>query len=85
MYDHDIVSSAEVEAAERAWLHGSTPDASIWFRRVEEGIADGSRVVNKARQHKGGAQRAGKKIKARARAIKAAKTRKARQRSPTLR
>lgn len=79
LYDHDIISSVEVEEAERAWQCGLTPDATQWFRRIEQEIADGTRAANKARQHKGGAARAVKKKKARARAIIAWKTRKARQ------
>jgi hypothetical protein len=59
MYDHDIIRTAEVAAAEAAWAAGLRPDATSLHRRIEAELASGLRLVDKSRQHKGAATRAG--------------------------
>ncbi len=59
MYDHDILSTAEVVEAEKAWEAGAQPDATTLHRRIQADLANDTRTVNKARQHKDAAKRAG--------------------------
>jgi len=59
MYDHDILSTAEVVEVENAWAAGALPDVTVLHRRIEAELESGIRIVNKARQHKDAAKRAG--------------------------
>jgi hypothetical protein len=78
MYDHDIVETGELIKAETAWAAGNCPDATQLHRKLEADLAAGDRVVDKARQHKGAAVRAGLTRRLSLRAQKAWLTRKAR-------
>lgn len=77
MYDHDIIKTAELITAEAAWAVGDQPDATRLHRRIEAELASGLRIVNKARQHKGAAERAGRTRRLSLRAKKAWLSRKA--------
>ena len=76
MYDHDIISTQEVIEAENDWALGVWPDATAFHRQIETELESGERRVDKSRQHKFGARKAGKKIKSKNAGRKAAKTRK---------
>jgi len=60
MYDHDIISTEEVLAAEEAWARGARPDAAQLHRQIENDLINQRRIVNKARQYGDGPQKAGR-------------------------
>lgn len=76
LYDHGLVETAEVLAAEDAWVRGRRPALAPWFRRVVADVAAGHRVARPELQHKGAQLRAGLTIRRRNAARKAAATRK---------
>ena len=79
MYDHDIIATNELLEAEMAWGQGDRPDATGLHRQIEADLAGGLRTVNKARQHKGAAQRAGRTRRLSNRAKRAWATRRSRE------
>ena len=53
LYDHDIIKTNEVEAAENEWARGNRPQPTPWFQGLAGGMIVGLRVARPEMQHKG--------------------------------
>lgn len=76
LYDHDIIKTSEVQAAENKWARENRPQLTPWFQSLIEDMTAGLRAARPEVQHKGAQVRAGQTIRRRNAALKASRTRK---------
>lgn len=75
LYEHDIIQTSEVVAAEDEWARGARPELAPLFRTLSKDVAAGARVARPEVQHKGAQLRAGLTMRRRNAVLKAVATR----------